>query len=290
MEIENPRRILAVSQPEDGLLDFVEGLTGSRPPLNNDSVAGTSHDWAIKTSYYTTTIPIWLDEITSPSSWSTEFLIPEAKEVLQALGAFVVCFRKPLDQPSFDQIRSLLKHVSEVAKEGCGLTWDGVCLAIAMPQSNTPQLSKSFDDWEGVCQEFGFEFVDFEMKGLNQYMESTGVKRIKEALESNDWEGRDHLESALQFEDLDEDEENEGLGLRVEADQMKIEMLGLNEAIHVVEGNLNENDNTITNHDDEVEKLQAMLLKMQSVRGADLPLIQRKQLAARTVGEIMKKL
>ncbi|CCU81715.1 hypothetical protein BGHDH14_bgh06707 [Blumeria hordei DH14] len=286
MEIENPRRILAVSQPDDGLLDFVEGLTGSRPPLNNQSVAGSSHDWAINTSYYTTTISIWLDEIISPSSWSTEFLVPEAKEVLQALGAFVVCFRKPLDEPSFDQIKFLLKHVGEVVKQGCGLTWDGICLAIAMPQSNTPQLSKSFDDWEDVCQEFGFEFVDFEMKGLNQYMESTGVKRIKEALESNDWEGRDQLESALQFEDLDENEENEDLGFRVEADQMKNEMLGLKEAIYTVD----ENVITNTNHDDEVEKLQAMLLKMQSVRGADLPLIQRKQLAAKTVGEIMKKL
>jgi len=46
---------------------------------------------------------------------------------------------------------------------------DGVCLAVAMPQSVTPHLEKSFDEWEELCQEFGSEFVDFENKGRNEY-------------------------------------------------------------------------------------------------------------------------
>ncbi len=63
----------------------------------------------------------------------------------------------------------LLEGVSEVVKEGCGLMWDGVCLAVAMPQSITPYLEKSDDEWEEVCQEYGFEFVDFDKKGRNEY-------------------------------------------------------------------------------------------------------------------------
>lgn len=186
MEISNPRRILAVSRPNSGLLDLLKGnitsyqappgfwphdagLTGSSPSLASDTVAGTTHPWPINTTYYTATVPIWLDEITSPTTWSSEFLAPEAKEVLNALGAFIICFRKPTNEAGLKDVKELLDSVSEVVKEGCGMTWDGICLAVAMPQSAAPYLEKSFEEWEELCQEFGFEFVDFESKGRNDY-------------------------------------------------------------------------------------------------------------------------
>lgn len=184
MEIVHPRRILAVSRPESGLIDLVKGrsapsirsstnpdtgLTGAAPTLATDSIAGTTHTWPIKTNYYTASVPIWLDEISEAKVWSSEFLAPEAKEVLTALGAFVVCFRKPLDEAGLADVKILLENVAEVVKEGCGYSWDGVCLAVAMPQSSTPYLEKSFDEWEELCQDHGFEFVDFESKGRNEY-------------------------------------------------------------------------------------------------------------------------
>jgi hypothetical protein len=101
--------------------------------------------------------------------WATEFLAPEAREVLTVLGAFIVCFKKPITQADLLGTKALLENVAEVVKDGCGLTWDGVCLAVAMPQGTTPKLEMSGDEWEDLCQEFGFEFVDFEGKGRNQY-------------------------------------------------------------------------------------------------------------------------
>lgn len=86
------------------------------------------------------------------------------------LGAFVVCFRKPVDEAGLNDVKTLLRSVAGVVKEGCGYSWDGACLAVAMPQSTTPYLQKSFDEWGELCQELGFEFVDFEMKGRNEYM------------------------------------------------------------------------------------------------------------------------
>jgi hypothetical protein len=144
-------------------------LTGIEATLTADTVAGTTHTWPIKTAYYTANIPIWLDEITEPQTWSAEFLALEAREVLTVLGAFVVCFRRPIDENALKDVRILLENVAEVVKEGCGYSWDGVCLAVAMPQSTTPYLEKSFDEWEELCQEFGFEYVDFESKGRNEY-------------------------------------------------------------------------------------------------------------------------
>lgn len=85
------------------------------------------------------------------------------------LGALIVCFRKPVNEAALKDVKGLLENVAEVVKEGCGYAWDGVCLAIAMPQSTTPYLDKSFEEWEEICQESGFEFVDFESKGRNEY-------------------------------------------------------------------------------------------------------------------------
>jgi len=48
------------------------------------------------------------------------------------LGAFIVCFRKPVDEVEMGKVKELLECVGEVVKEGCGYGWDGVCLAVGM--------------------------------------------------------------------------------------------------------------------------------------------------------------
>lgn len=63
----------------------------------------------LSTPYYSATIPIWHDTIPTSSdgttdhgdlvraikTWEQEWLLPEAGEVVRALGAVVVVFRKP---------------------------------------------------------------------------------------------------------------------------------------------------------------------------------------------------
>ncbi|KAK0113204.1 hypothetical protein ONS95_014899 [Cadophora gregata] len=292
MEISHPRRILAVSRPDSGLLDLVQGLTGSAPTLTTDTVAGATHNWPITTGYYTATIPIWLDEISDASVWSADFLAPEAREVLTVLGAFVVCFRKPINEEGLREVKNLMEGVAEVVKEGCGLMWDGVCLAVGMPQSTTPYLEKSFDEWEELCQEYGFEFVDFESKGRNQYSEPMGMERLKEALEANDWEGNDELGEIIDLDGLEDGSDDAGsVGFGLDAAdkaEMEKEMRGMKQAIY---GSGNDGEEEEPN-DKDVEDLQALMLKMQAVRdlGADMPEVERKKFAAKAVRDIMKKL
>ena len=185
MEISHPKRILAVSLPDDGLTSLIKGtkplqlirwflthdigLTNTAPSKSGDTIAGTTHNYSIKTSYYKAEVPIWLDEVTDPKAWSSEFLKPEAREVLTVIGAFIVCFRWPIDEAGLKAVKLLLENVREVVKEGCGYGWDGVCLAVAMPQSTTPYLEKSFEEWEGICQDSGFELIDFAKKGRNEF-------------------------------------------------------------------------------------------------------------------------
>ena len=183
-------------------------------------------------------------------------------------------FPKPVNDQNLKNIRTLLRHVSEVVKEGCGFSWDGVCLAVAMPQSTTPYLEKDSEEWEDLCGEFGFEFVDFEANGRNEFSgelrlpldnglrvnvlsEPLGLERLKEALEANDWGGSE-AEDEL---DLDDDAD-EGFGL--EAAEMEQEMSELKEAINGPESATMANSE---DQDKEVEKLQQMMTKMQAVTG-----------------------
>lgn len=71
-------------------------LTGSAPTPFTTTTAGLLHTWKLETQYYRADLTIWIDEIVDKEAWQTEFMKPEAKEVVSALGAWIYCFRKPL--------------------------------------------------------------------------------------------------------------------------------------------------------------------------------------------------
>ena len=56
----------------------------------------------IRTPYYNAAIPIWRDEVPNSSAkiktWKEEWLEQEAGEVVQAIGAWIVCFKKPREK------------------------------------------------------------------------------------------------------------------------------------------------------------------------------------------------
>ncbi|PNH37199.1 hypothetical protein VD0004_g9579, partial [Verticillium dahliae] len=101
MEITNPKRILALAahDRQDDLARFLGALTGTTPEPSTaasatPSLAGTSHVLPLTTSYYTATVPVWLDLVADATDddedWAASFLAPEAREVLDALGGVIV--------------------------------------------------------------------------------------------------------------------------------------------------------------------------------------------------------
>lgn len=93
-----------------------------------------------------------------------------------------------------------------------------------------------------------------------------GMERLREALETNDWESNE-LGEGINAEDLGfgGEEGEASTGLRFEAAEMEMEMFGMKQAIHG--GGNGEVDEDEEGQDDEVEKLQAIMLRMQAVRG-----------------------
>ncbi|KAL1596651.1 hypothetical protein SLS60_009299 [Paraconiothyrium brasiliense] len=253
MEIINPRRILAVGAPDSGVLSLIKDLTGSAPELITDTTAGLSHEWNIETKYYTAKVPIWIDEIPKVSEWRTEFTKPEAKEVVTAIGAWIYCFKKPVTIKDVDTIKDTMQTIAKVIETACGYSDDHVRLAVAMPQSITPYLDKSAEDWDDLCMEHGFEFVDSEAKGKNQFGEEKGIKRVEDALKAQEWEG---IEAD---DDFDFDEDAFGEGLDAEEREMGMELFGLKNAVHGID----------ENEEAQVEELEGLMRKMVAIKGTN---------------------
>ncbi|KAF2126454.1 hypothetical protein P153DRAFT_297908 [Dothidotthia symphoricarpi CBS 119687] len=281
MEIKNPRRILAVGPPDSGVLKVLKTLTGSAPEPTAETVAGLTHEWRIETKYYTATVPIWIDEISNVTDWQAEFTKPEAREVVTALGAWMYCFKKPVEEKDVDTIKETMQAVAKVIERACGFGGDMVCLAVAMPQSTTPYLEKSGEEWEETCMEYGFEYVDFEAKGKNEFGEAMGVQRVKEALEACEWEGVDALDFG------DEEEGFEGSFAAEEA-EMNMELFGMKDALH----GLDNGDGGDEAGEDDVEELEAMMRKMVAIKemGEGMEEAERKRFAAKAINDLMKDL
>ncbi|KAF2785944.1 hypothetical protein K505DRAFT_260969 [Melanomma pulvis-pyrius CBS 109.77] len=284
MEIQHPRRIIALGAPDSGVLNLLKDLTGSAPTPISSTTAGLSHTWALTTKYYTATLPIWIDEIPSVSEWRGEFIKPEAKEVISVIGAWIFCFRRPVTTADVATIKEALKAIADVIERACGYGGDAVCLAVAMPQSTTPYLDMGKEEWDEVCMEYGFEFVDGEekggAKGTNEFREEVGVKRVEEALMANDWEGG---EGEL---DLGGEWGEEGEGLDAEEVEMGAELFGLKAAVHGVE------DDEEGDEEKQVEELESMMRKMVAIKETSegMPEAERKRFAAKAVNDLMKDL
>ncbi|RFU75404.1 hypothetical protein TARUN_6853 [Trichoderma arundinaceum] len=300
-------------------------LTGSSPESASASLAGTTHDLELKTSYYTASVPIWLDLIASPSEWASSFLSEEAREVLAVLGGLVLVFAIPSDKPSAltaeHEPPSLIRHVGSVVQKGLGgWEWDGVRLAIGIGEGDA-------DEWDELCAEAGLEFVQLKsgQSDKNEYGEKTGIPRVREALESNDWEqlgdgplsdfGETQSAKSDDAEDFDPESLDFGVdrsdfeGLRMaiwetsrldtgdddnaHPDKDKVGQPKAADATAGPSGGIKDSEAEDRDLDDEdVAKVEKLMRKLQAARemGEGMSEAQRKRLAARAVEEVMREL
>ncbi|KAL6879130.1 hypothetical protein J3F83DRAFT_725182 [Trichoderma novae-zelandiae] len=332
MDISNPRRILAVSLEGEELHlgRVIKDLTGSSPEPASTSLAGTTHDLDLKTPYYTASVPIWLDVVASPSEWASSFLSEEAREVLAVLGGLVIVFAIPGASPAAltadNDLPSLIRHVGSVLQKGLGgWDWDGVRLAVGIGEGDA-------DEWDELCNDVGLEFVQVKsgQKDKNEYGEKTGISRVKEALETNDWEQLDgggplsafgETRSERSDDDgADFDPESlsfgvdrsdfEGLRMAIwnstarpdtgnndstsaeqaEADRSQVSDASAGSAAAAADRDGEAQDRDLD--DEDVAKVEKMMRKLQAARemGEGLSEAQRKRLAARAVEEVMREL
>lgn len=139
-------------------------------------------------------------------------------------------------------------------------------MIIGMPQHLRPLLNMTNDEWENLCLECGgWEWIDSEAKGKNEFGENVGLERLRETLEANEWDGGN-----LDVEDNMDVFETE-LGLRDEspvsrAIEAETDAPGMHEAILKQD----EDGNEDPGGDDQIEELESMMLKIQAIKGVYL--------------------
>ncbi|KAL6721588.1 hypothetical protein ACLMJK_000692 [Lecanora helva] len=282
--ISNPRRLLIIGPPDTPHPHFLKGLS--------------YHE--IQTPYYSASIPIWSDTLplAAPAirKFQDEWSSSEAAEVVQAIGAWMVCFKKPRERTDVEAIQSLLTAINSIIErhdQSSYTTSEPLLLAVGMQQSIVPSLEMNSDEWDNLCRECGgWEWIDGELavggdyqeqdegqEQRNEFGERVGISRLKEALEAHEWEGND-IDSGS--DDLNFGSED---GPGAEASQMEEEMAGLKVAVQ-------EEHESEEGGDDEVEQLETMMLKVQAIKemGADMPEAERKRFAAAAVKDVMKRM
>ncbi|THY12483.1 hypothetical protein D6D02_05151 [Aureobasidium pullulans] len=290
MEIKHPRRILVIGKPDSDISRVVKEITGSAPTPDASTgfLAGITHEWNVKTAYYTATIPIWIDEITDTTAWKSEFLNTEAKEVVQAVGAWIYCFNSSdIKKESADDdaevtmsehVEATMKAVAEVVEKACGMMWDGTRLAVDLTPANK---GRSTINAEEICLDLGFEYIHIDATGKNEYGENLGLERAKEALEANEW-------SASSADD-DDDEDNVG-GFDDEQAQMNAELWGLKASLLDPDNEGDEAEGSALEiEDDDLGVLDMMNIANWMIETtAGMPENERKKYAARAVDDLMK--
>ncbi|KAH7368833.1 alpha and gamma adaptin binding protein p34 [Plectosphaerella cucumerina] len=307
MDVPNPRRVLALASSDQShiLSRVLKDLTGTAPEPTTStstgpSLAGITHMLPLKTAYYTTSVPIWIDLVDEPAEWAETFLSPEAREVLGVLGGVAVVF--PMDGGD-EAAQKLIREAGRVVQEGLGgWGWDGVGLGIGVGEGT----ADAADKWEGLCGESGLEFVHVrggeKDKGKNEFGEKMGIARVLEALEANDWaqldDGVGESDGEAGYDDGDVlDPESLEFGFdKTDFEGLKRAIWGLDD--EAGEGSAEDGKQKTSDGkqeedvlgEEEVEKLEVMMRKLQAVRdlSAGMPEEERKRLAARAVGEVMK--
>ena len=107
--------------------------------------------------------------------------------------------------------------------------------------------------------EYGFEFVDAEAKGKNDFGENTGLERLREALEANDWSaavGDDEADEVLEGFDAEEREMNSELW------GLKASLLGIDNEVEDGERSMEQDE---ANQVDGLEHLMSQAL---AIRGS----------------------
>lgn len=240
-----------------------------------------THEWRIETKYYSATIPIWLDELRDVNEWKSEFLKPEAKEVIEAIGAFAFCYQQTSGVNPADTITQATDAITNVINEQLGHPGDAILLAIGVPPSKNgaaidPDIRNELDD---ITIDAGFEFIDYAATGTSEYGEKQGKARLREALEAHEW---------AQSVDQDDDDflEDDFDQLAHEDAEASLELSGLKMSLMEDRGAQISPDDT---QPADVDDLDVMLGKLLAVReqSADLPEAQRRRLAARAVRELM---
>ncbi|KAI5965665.1 IRC6 [Candida pseudojiufengensis] len=221
-----PNHILIVGSPNSGKLrisDLIQSNTEVdrvESLVDKNSHCGTIHKTELTTKYYTIKLNILIDEyanckddeseehkIKAMINWCDEFLSEEMEELREVLDGIIFTINVKEDSEIY--INSQMDVIDKIrSKLDSNHVWPGFIAVVgSLPVgSNEDQYNSKFEEIEDKAITYGLEFINFQLRGKNEYKETQGKDRILELIESHEWSNMELIKSSTEMYESNKNE------------------------------------------------------------------------------------
>ncbi|KAK6455028.1 increased recombination centers protein 6 [Scheffersomyces xylosifermentans] len=210
-----PNHVLILGAPNTGKLRVANCIAKQTDRL--DRVPSSSHSGlilktSVTTKYYSLQLNLLIDEYPENRSetvsdserlqalekWYNEFVSDECEELREVLDGIIFCIDVQNDH--IDYIEKCLEIVGKIRhnlsdRDSEYNEWSGFLAIVGSIQDEKIGDERLFEIVEDTVISNGFEFIDLQKSGQNEYKEKTGKDRLVELLESHEWSHMDIIEN-----------------------------------------------------------------------------------------------
>lgn len=199
-----PNHILILGSPNSGKLRVSKLISNDKdfPEIKeNESHSGIIIKTSLSTKYYHIKLNILIDEypeernksvtdeekLLELEKWFNEFKSEEFGELREVLDGLVFTVNMKADSLEF--IEKALETVSEI-RTSLGdeeSQWDGFISIIGSTTQGELVDDDTVEEIEDLVITHGFEFINLNTQGINEFKEKQGKDRVVELIESHEW-------------------------------------------------------------------------------------------------------
>ncbi|KAK6867788.1 Increased recombination centers protein 6 [Candida tropicalis] len=199
-----PNHILILGSPNSGKLRVSKLISNDKdfPEIKeNESHSGIIIKTSLSTKYYHIKLNILIDEypeernksvtdeekLLDLEKWFNEFKSEEFGELREVLDGLVFTVNMKADSLEF--IEKALETVSEI-RTSLGdeeSQWDGFISIIGSTTQGESVDDDTVEEIEDLVITHGFEFINLNTQGINEFKEKQGKDRVVELIESHEW-------------------------------------------------------------------------------------------------------
>lgn len=198
-----PHNVLILGLPNSGKIRLAQYITGD---LDTSTILSNSHSGLIYnsdliTKYFKINLNLLLEEypeergcppeesIQHLQTWYTEFANDEYEELREALDGVIFTFN--MDHTLPDTLQQSLEVISKI-KELLG-DWEGFTVVAGTSEKGIEKSEVEAMEDEVIL--FGFEFVNCNESGTNEFHDKLGKDRVKEVLDTHEWTNMEFTEN-----------------------------------------------------------------------------------------------
>ncbi|SGZ47838.1 CIC11C00000002070 [Sungouiella intermedia] len=200
-----PNNVLVVGAPKSGKIRLAQHISGDYDThtIQIDSHSGLIYTFDLTTKYFNVNLNILIEEFPDDRSdvekdtvicleeWTSEFSSDEFVELREALDGLVYTFTmEELDMEKFEKQLEFIGKIKELIGEEAFFVVAGA--------AGGEVESLIVEEIEDQVIANGFEFVNLQESGMNEYREKVGKDRLMEIFETHDWS---NMEKTVQPEE-----------------------------------------------------------------------------------------